>query len=71
MKRIWLIILILGSMACDDDDNQRNDCMGQPKGIVACPDVLDPVCGCNGVTYDNSCEAEAAGVKYWTEGKCN
>jgi len=39
---------------------------------AACPDVWQPVCGCNGVTYGNSCEAtNYGGVTSWTEGECN
>jgi hypothetical protein len=38
---------------------------------VACPDVVAPVCGCNGVTYTNSCIAENYyGVTSWTQGEC-
>ena len=33
--------------------------------------VLDPVCGCDNVTYTNSCVARASGVKSFTKGKCN
>jgi hypothetical protein len=35
-----------------------------------CPAVIDPVCGCNGTTYDNSCFATAAGVQSWHAGPC-
>ena len=35
-----------------------------------CPRVLDPVCGCDRVTYGNSCEAECAGVPSYVPGAC-
>ncbi len=33
----------------------------------ACPEYIDPVCGCDGMTYDNPCFAEMAGqsIDYW------
>lgn len=39
---------------------------------TACLTVWDPVCGCNGVTYGNECEAtNYGGVTSWTPGECN
>lgn len=39
---------------------------------AACPMIWDPVCGCNGVTYGNACEAEVfGGVTSFTPGECS
>ena len=43
----------------------------QIDSTLLCPTVLEPVCGCDSVTYSNSCVAENyAGVTSWTPGPC-
>lgn len=38
---------------------------------VMCPGIYAPVCGCDGVTYSNSCVAQNHnGVTEWTDGEC-
>lgn len=42
-------------------------CKPRPDG---CIDLYAPVCGCDGVTYANSCVANAAGTGIMSAGKC-
>ena len=69
---------------CEDNDNCKEgyycakavgDCEGEgvctvKETATACLDVIVPVCGCDGETYDNICEAAEAGVNVDYEGKC-
>ena len=66
MKTLFTsLVLILGFSA----SAQIDDCCINPDWInpsAMCPFLWDPVVGCNGVEYSNSCQAEASGVTSWT-----
>lgn len=51
---------------CNGADVQ-GECVPVPN---ACPDVWMPVCGCDGVTYGNLCEAQMAQVQVDHPGEC-
>ncbi len=69
MKKIWLLFIMLSNSIL-----KGQDCV-DPELINAdaiCPMVFAPVCGCNGITYDNSCYAiNLGGVTSWVDGACS
>lgn len=57
------IVQITTSHPCKDSGYVNN--VSQP-----CPQILSIVCGCDSITYKNTCFAMKAGVKKWTFGPC-
>ena len=69
MRLYTLLFLFLITMCKKDDDMSL--CTTEPSTIdVACIEIYDPVCGCDDITYSNTCTAEASGVLSWTQGTC-
>jgi len=61
--------------ACDGKGGTKGGDQGcidasQIKPDANCTMQYDPVCGCNGKTYSNSCKAKISGVTKWEKGPC-
>ena len=70
MKHIWFVLFLILAFSCDD--NNKKDCIDKSQmRDTPCPEIYDPVCGCDGATYSNSCKASVSGVTSFVPGICS
>lgn len=67
MKKVFLTMVILNIiLGC----SKENNCIEHIRQNCVCTAQYDPVCGCNGKTYGNACEAACASVEVSYKGEC-
>ena len=74
MKKLILLLFIPLIFSCSDDEDTPNMCIDETliNLQTPCPLIYYPVCGCDGNTYNNSCEAfNLYGVIAFEDGVCD
>jgi len=67
---LTFLCLSFALFSCGSDEILLGDCIVSPNPDLICIEIYEPVCGCDDITYSNSCYAQRAGVVSWTEGEC-
>ena len=72
LKLISFLTIII--ISCSSEDNTEYSCIDESKieEFGVCIEIYQPVCGCDGITYPNSCYAATFnGVTSYINGACN
>ena len=69
-----LLLSLIFILSCSSEDPTEDTCIDESiiDELSVCIEIYEPVCGCNGITYPNSCYAtNFNGVLSFTNGACN
>lgn len=70
MHRLVILFILLFVFACEEDDKCPQE-VPEYCARVDCSTNYEPVCGCDGRTYTNSCIADCSGITSYSLGECS
>tara|TARA_Y100001935_G_scaffold252019_1_gene255092 strand:- start:953 stop:1168 length:216 start_codon:yes stop_codon:yes gene_type:complete len=70
MRRYFTLLIFIGLAWVGCDNNESCIYKSKIQMPLFIPKKNKPICGCDGLAYDNDCKAEKAGVTEWTKGEC-
>jgi hypothetical protein len=66
--------LAIVTISCSSEDKIEDSCIDESiiDELSVCIEIYQPVCGCDGITYPNSCyAANFNGITSYTDGACD
>ena len=71
-KTIYILtgLLFIGTLFTCGKSEVKVDCVAQVIPDCICTKEYQPVCGCDEITYSNSCAADCSGIRVISQGEC-